>query len=250
MNLDQVVLSSTNTHPVLAWIIGVVTLIEKDAAGKDLKTCTVAVGPNDNNVFVRGAGIVGVPRLDQYTPTEGDVVHMLSQEANGMLILGSVGRVALNVPLPPGSGGTEPSPTVLTAVGESASGNVLVQGSQVGDPVFWNFPTLHDVINQARALGTVVGFQIIVTLLEDGPVGAFVLVDTQVGAIVPGYEEPHLSVALPYNVPTAVDLPIGWSYQIGDNAGSVYTIGLQSIGRAQLATFDISATAQVLIQTG
>ena len=238
--IEDVVVTNQNSHANMHWSIGVVTAYDPAT-----KLCTVALGPDDNQMFVSGAGVPGVAKLDQYTPTLGDMVHMLVYEPNGMVILGSAGRIALNKPLPPAAGGTEPDPLILTAPGISPNENEVVQGAQVGDAQSWYFPTLFDLIAQAESLGLVVGFRISVTMLTGGPKAGFVLVNLNGDVPVTGSSDGFFSVDLALGVPETIDIPLGWVEQIGLNAN--YTVGVQAVGSASPATFDPSAVIELLI---
>jgi hypothetical protein len=71
-----------------------------------------AVNPDSTvTLQYRGGFIYNVGTLDQYTPAEGDVVHALSQEGTGTLILGSN-----NTPLTPPPENTPGTPVILNPV--------------------------------------------------------------------------------------------------------------------------------------
>lgn len=197
--------------PQVEWIVGTVTAI----TGATI------------TVWYAGADVPDVTPVEQYTPTVGDVVHMLSMESRGMLALGSV---PLAAPRP------EPAPTgveliVLPSIiatygpgiGQWELGTIVQDVGRVG---CWFYDQAGFIPVGGMVLASV---SIEVTLdsgsgppefVEHGatePVGVLpVLTDTPFGR-VPG----------PTGVPTWLDLPLDWGMDLIQ--GTAGGIGIASV---------------------
>jgi hypothetical protein len=192
------------TGPQVKWLMGTVNSID---------------GPTIT-VLVDGGLVPEVTPLDQYIPTVGDVVHMLSQEQNGIIALGSVPLAAPRPePLPTG---TEMiiDPSIIATHGPLPGQwelGTIVQAPQRTGCWFYNRQTLTPAVGM-----TLASFAIEVTLDSGSGPPEFMQHNTISPegpvALLPS---PSFGVrAGPVGVPTWLNLPLDWGRDLISGAAT------------------------------
>jgi len=242
--VSQVVRPRINEHGEVHWKVGIVLSID---------------GPFSITVqFVgaaSGSGTPGCNYVDSYTPVVNDIVHAITAETRGILVLGSTGqaspvaaaRVALlDEPVGEPDAVADPvnSGTFITHKNQpnEFTSNWVGQGkNQLG---VWAFPDLAAAIQNARNGGLIARIEIELTLLQDGPRAALVLIKNNNGSpwMVNSVK---WSDTLAVGVPTLVPLPLGWLDDLGNGLA---TIGLSNKSTLPSAMFATAASIYITVE--
>ncbi len=225
------------SDPPLRWIVGTVKKILSDGS------VTLAYNANDPSADETDTTgeIPGVACLDQYTPVVGDVVHALSFEDRGVLILGSGNSHGLvSPPL------TTPAEVIVSSIG----GATWVEATQSWEPGVvrqepgvigcWFFDPAAFVPLQTTELEAF-ALEITRTSGDRAQLLQHINFDTTTPlAIVEGprYQNQRPEVG----VPTWIDMPIGWGVDL--IVGIIKGIGVTSDDT--VSTY--STTARVRLQ--
>lgn len=206
-NLDTYL--SQISEPQVKWLQGVVSDV-----GDGFVTLTYGDGEIQNAAY-----------LKQYTPVEGDLVHVLSFEPMGMLVLGSteasVSPPPDPVPVAPSTFNSNGNATYSLLLSTWTSSSLLQSEDQVA--CFFYAPAAFAAVSGL----TFQQAEIEITRTSGGP-PEFVPhlnVDTVTGLSLPSdmtFWRPD--VALPIGVPTWVPLPVGWAQDLV--AGTIKGIGI------------------------
>lgn len=206
-NLDTYL--SQISEPKVTWVQGVVSSI-----GTGVVTLSYADGTIQNAAY-----------LKQYTPVVGDLVHVLSFEPMGMLVLGSTEGAVSPPPAP-----TPVAPTTFNSSGNAtysfllstwASSSLLQSADQVA--CFFYSPAAFTAVSGL----TFQQAEIEITRTSGGP-PEFVPhlnLSTATALSLPAdltFWRPDVS--LPVGVPSWVPLPLGWAQ--GLVAGTIKGIGI------------------------
>lgn len=241
--LQEVVKPLVNEHGDMHWNVGVVLAITPP------HSLTVQF-PG----AAAGAGTTGCGYLDSYVPQVGHIVHAITSETRGVLVLGSTGMATTDDP-PPGP--PEP-PEAPDAVSDPArcgtfrtimDGRVsFVAGRVIQGPGYmgvWGFDGLASAISVARNAGLIVSVDAEITLLHGGPEIALSLVSNSDGN--PAISWPvRRDGPLELGIPTRVALPLGW---LDELESGVAVIGVSNTSSVPLAAFDTSMGIYLTVQT-
>jgi hypothetical protein len=240
--VSQVVRPKYNEHGEVHWKVGIVKSIE---------------GPNSITVqFVgadAGAGTPNCNYVDGFAPTVGDIVHAITAETRGILIIGSTGQGTpvmaarvMDEPAPGPDATSDPvkSGTFITHQNQpnEFTNNWVGQGK--GQLGVWAFTGLATAIQNARTGGLIARIEIELTLLSEGPRAALVLIKNNSG-------EPWMvetvrwSDSLEVGVPTLVALPIGW---LDDLGYGLATIGLSNKSTLNPGMFATAASIYITVE--
>lgn len=211
----------------MGWIIGRVSAITGD-------TLTMTY---------KGGTVTDVGILDQYVPTVGDVVHVLTSDSNGMIAIGSNNQpttvLTPPVPLPPATVVASSTATYRLSSNTWTPSVVIESPDQIG---CWFYPTL----TIGPGILPLASLTIEVMVPDTTPL-EFVLYanpDTSVpAAVVASYR----IVAPTVGVAADVALPLGWGLMLINGeargvgvGGGAYTSDLT--GSSGLLTFTSLAT--------
>lgn len=197
--------------PGLNWIVGTITAVTG---------YTVTV-----NCF--GGDVEDVAVLDQYTPLVGDVVHMLSMEPVGMLVIGSLNTLATPRPEPPTTGTEAILTPIVNATygplpGQWELGTVVQDTDRVGcffyDPLGFSPVAVADLatVSIELTLDSGTGPPEFVELTNSSAQGLLTVLTEIPFGVQPG----------PVGTPTWLDLPLDWGTDL--ITGAAGGIGIAS----------------------
>jgi hypothetical protein len=180
-------------EPGVKWIIGRVTAITGE-------TLTMAY---------RGGLVTNVGVMDQYTPKVGDVVHVLSSDANGMIALGSNNQATTPPVTPtPRAPVTVASTSVATYVLSTASwlaGTLAESPDQIG---CWFYPGM--ATTPGIGIQPLASLSIKITAQSATPL-EFVLHGSAGPTGIPVTTGSYRVAAPPMLTPTDMRLPLEWA---------------------------------------
>jgi len=239
--LVEVVKPLLNEHGTVHWKVGIVLAI--DAPNHNLTVQFVGAAA--------GAGTPNVGYVDSYTPHVNDIVHAMSSEERGILVLGSTGSAPpavmaasalMDEPVPPDVTSDPMRSGTFTSGGSQFSPREMRQGP--GYLGVWAFDNLATVIQDAQAVGIITSLEIELILYSGGPGAVLALIGDRGGrpnVALPEYWTP----ALVPGVPTRIAVPIGW---LSPLAGGSTTIGLSNKPLVPEALLDPVASLYVTVQ--
>lgn len=196
--------------PKVNWLVGRVYKINENG------TCTLTYA---------GGYIYNVGSLDHYTPVVGDVVHALSFEPQGVLILGSNSNPTGIVPVDPVA-----QPSVIYSPISTATYTLATEtwtpGSLQQGPEFmaaWRYDTEALMLMKDTVLQKV---EIEITCVSDGPPELVRFIGDP-PVVVPG--PPWQVQQTAVNIPTWVPMAIGWGQELINGISD--GIGITSSGQ-------------------
>lgn len=250
--VPEVVKPLINEHGDVHWKVGIVMSLQ---AGHKITVQFVGAAG--------GAGTPGCGYVDQYTPQVGHIVHAITSETRGVLVLGSTGTGspvllgAETAPMALMAEESAPAPTpdavsdvarCGTFVGQADGRLQFVPSRVIQGPGYlgvWGFTNLSTVIQNAQNSGLIISAEIEVTLIHGGPGISLVLVEDNGGN--PATTWPvHRGGRLELGIPTRVAMPLGWLDVL---AGGLATIGVSDTSMADLAAYDLTASVYLTVQT-